>query len=144
MTGQQSTKIKWTKQFISILHTYTYECWKVRNEELHKKEEGGMTKKKKETLQQKIEELYNKGRDNLNEKEKKYFDMPAEQRKKKGIVSMELWIQIVEILFRKREEATQEKSDTWLTNSTPVRNWKDRYKGERDKQIYRLEELRIP
>ena len=84
MTGQQSTKIKWTKQFISILHTYTYECWKVRNEELHKKEEGGMTKKKKETLQQKIEELYNKGRDNLNEKEKKYFDMPAEQRKKRA------------------------------------------------------------
>ena len=57
---------------------------------------------------------------------------------------MELWIQIVEILFRKRGEATQEKLDTWLTNSTPVRNWKDRYKGERDKQIYRLEELRIP
>lgn len=143
-THQQSTKNIWPKKFVSIIHTYTYGCWKARNEELHNKEEGVLQYHKKLKLQQKIKELYKKGRDNLTDKEKRYFKLPVEQRIKKGVVSMSLWVQIVEILFRKRGETTQEKIDQWLIKSTPERNWKDKYKGERDKLIQMVEELRIP
>ena len=41
---------------------------------------------------------------------------------------MSLWITIVEAIFRKRGRARQTKINTWLTDTTPPRNWRDKYK----------------
>ena len=57
---------------------------------------------------------------------------------------MELWINIVEIIFRRRGEARQEKLDTWLTNRTPEKNWKDKYKEKLESTDKQGEEKRIP
>ena len=49
---------------------------------------------------------------------------------------MALWIKLVGAIFKRRGMARQERLDTWLTNSTPERNWKDRnkeqYHGQRN------------
>ena len=34
---------------------------------------------------------------------------------------------MVEAIFRQRGQARQERIDTWLTRTTPPRNWKDKY-----------------
>ena len=41
---------------------------------------------------------------------------------------MTLWIKLVEAIFKKRGQARQVKIDTWLTNTTPEKNWRDKYK----------------
>ena len=41
---------------------------------------------------------------------------------------MSLWITIVEAIFRKRGRAQQTKVNTWLTDTSPQRNWRDKYK----------------
>ena len=51
-----------------------------------------------------------------------------EQRQCKGIDSMYVWVTLVETIFRKRGSARQEKIDTWLTRTTPPKNWRDREK----------------
>ena len=45
--------------------------------------------------------------------------MPVEQRQKKGIESMTLWVTMLEAIFRKKGQAWQIKIDTWLTGTTP-------------------------
>lgn len=37
---------------------------------------------------------------------------------------------IVKVIFQTRGEARQETVDTWLTNITPQRNWRDKYKDD--------------
>lgn len=61
--------------------------------------------------------------------------MTIEQRKKKGVEVMMLWIKIVESIFKCRGQARQEQIDTWLTASNPVRNWKDRHRQKEDIEI---------
>ena len=61
------------------------------------------------------------------------FHLPVDQRKKKGIESMMLWINLVETIFRRRGQAHQVQIDDWLTGTTPVKDWKDKYKGEKIK-----------
>ena len=41
---------------------------------------------------------------------------------------MALWIQLVEAIFKRRRQARQEGLDIWLTGTTPVKSWKDRWK----------------
>ena len=118
----------WTPHIIRALHTYSYSLWKERNEYLHKKNEKPKREKRKQQLQERIASLYSRGRANLTDKEKKYFKLPLEIRQKKGLENMALWIKIVEAIFRRRGQARQELIDSWLTTSTPVKNWKDKYK----------------
>ena len=80
----------------------------------------------------------------MNEREQNYLNLPLEQRLKKGVVAMELWIQVVEIIFRKRGQATQEKIDTWLIKSTPAKNWKDKYKSVENRYTHQMEDPKIP
>ena len=55
---------------------------------------------------------------------------------------MQLWITMVEAIYKKRGEAKQLQIDTWLTSSTPGRNWKDKYKDTtKDPKEIQLEEV---
>ena len=45
---------------------------------------------------------------------------------------MQLWITLVEAIFRKRGQARQEQIDMWLTNTTTERMWRDRLKSQPD------------
>ena len=83
-------------------------------------------------LQQRIESLYKRGRANLTRKEHNYFKLPLEIRQRKGLENMALWIKMVEAIFKKRGQARQEIVDSWLTNSTPRRNWKVRHKEDEE------------
>ena len=38
------------------------------------------------------------------------------------------WITLVETIFRRRGQARQELMDTWLTETTPVRSWREKLK----------------
>ena len=127
-TTNPYTPSQWAKRTIEALHSYTFLTWKERNDILHKDKVKSKTAVKRSQLQQRIDSLYKRGRANLTLKEKRYFYLPVEQRQRKGIDHMTLWIQIVEAIFRKRGQARQEKIDSWLTGSTPSRNWKDKYK----------------
>ena len=43
---------------------------------------------------------------------------------------MTLWITLTESMFKKRGQARQERMDTWLTEITPEKMWKDRLKAD--------------
>ena len=90
--------------------------------------------RKRLELQNQIEVLYKQGRANLKPCEKRLFQLPVEQRQKKGIESMMLWINLVEAIFCRRGQAHQVQIDVWLTGTTPEMSWKDRYKNE-DSQV---------
>ena len=53
---------------------------------------------------------------------------------------MQLWITVVETIFRRRGQARQEQMDKWLTNTTPERTWRDRLKNQHE-QAHNLEGL---
>ena len=86
------------------------------------------TSQKSSQLQERIASLYNRRRANLTWNELKYFKLLIEQRQKKGIENMMLWITMVESIFCKRGEAMQLRLDTWLAGTTPPQNWRDKYK----------------
>ena len=88
--------------------------------------------------------LYQRGRANLTTRELKYFQLPVEKQIKRGVVAMELWIAVVEAIFRKRGQATQVKLDTWLTERIPEKNWKDKYKDRHGKENTQMMDLGIP
>ena len=119
---------QWTKNIIITLHTYAYSIWKGRNDILHKDSIKDCRKKKQEKLQQRVADLYGRGRANLTQKELNYFKVPVAVRQKKGLETMALWIRHVEEIFKKRGQSRQERVDTWLAVSTPERNWRDRWK----------------
>ena len=137
-------KEDWGKVLVGAIHTYTYSCWKDRNDAVHMRETGSKIRTKKQKQQERVVDLYGRGRDNLTIKERKYFKLPVEQRIKKGVTSMELWINIVEIIFKRRGETRQEKLDSWLTNSTPEKSWKDKYKYRAKSKDIKVEEIGIP
>ena len=125
---QTSTKKPWMKHIIIALHTYAYSLWKCRNDVLHKKSTKESRKSKREKLQQRVADLYDRGRANLTPKELNYFKVPVAIRQKKGLESMALWIQLVEAIFKRRGQARQELMDSWRTGSTPTQSWRDRLK----------------
>ena len=88
--------------------------WKVRNSIVHGKSEKSNKAIKKAQLQEKVAQLYNKGRANLTLKEKNYFKLPMEQRQQRGIESLSLWIRLVENVFQKRGAARQDTLDDWI------------------------------
>ena len=60
-----------------------------------------------------------------------YFKLPIEQRMKKGVESLQLWIKIVDSIFRKRGAARQEKIDKWMvTLSTDTDLTQPKIKGK--------------
>ena len=120
----------WTNDVITAIHTYTYSTWKERNNILHKHATKSTRALTKQALQDRIVTLYKQGRVNLNNYKLRYFKLPVEQRQKKGIENIQLWITLVETNFRKRGQATQVKMDTWLTQTTPERMWRNRLKSQ--------------
>ena len=121
-------KHDWKKHAVISLHNYTYSTWKARNDILHQHATKSAKAIKKQALQARITDLYQRGRANLKPRELGYFKLPLEQRIHKGTESMTLWIHLVEATFKLRGQARQEKLDTWLTGITPEKNWKDRKK----------------
>ena len=113
---------------ITIVHTYSYVVWKARNDILHKDTVKSQKVLRKQKLQDRVTYLYNRGRANLTPKELRYFKLPLDQRLKKGIESMKLQVKLVEAIFKQRGQARQEQIDTWLTQTTSTRNWRDMYK----------------
>ena len=111
-----SSKYEWSKEVIVSLHTYTYEMWKIRNGIIHGKTEKSQKAIKKAQLQQRVAQLYQKGRANLTLKEKNYFKLPVEQRQQRGVESLSLWIRIVENIFQQRGVARQETLDEWINS----------------------------
>ena len=136
-TSNKLSHEQWMKKLIVAIHTYTYSLWKARNDVLHKDKVKSKTALKRSKLQARIASLYDRGRANLTHNELKYFKLPVEQRQKKGVENMMLWITMVETIFRKRGEARQMHIDSWLTNSTPPKDWKDKFKetGRRTKNL---------
>ena len=122
------------KKLIVFIHNYSYSVWKLRNDILHNDKEKSKTAVKKIRLQERIAELYSRGWANLTHKELNYFKLPVEQRQRKGIESMSLWVTLVESIFRKRGRARQIKINTWLTGTTPPKNWRERKKHTTDCQ----------
>ena len=135
-TNSTASKYCWGKEIICSLHTYVYDVWKSRNDIVHGKTEKSLKQIKRANLQSKVEHLYKKGRANLNLKEKSYFKLPIEQRQKRGIESLSLWVQIVECMFKRRGAARQEKIDDWLITdkSSPadLRQPKGKHKNNDD------------
>ena len=121
---------QWTSNVIKALHTYAFSMWKSRNDILHNDKVKSVKARKRGALQDRIDELYKRVRTNLKDSEKRYFHLPVEQRKMKGIEAMTLWIELVEAIFRKRGQAHQTNIDDWLTGTTPEKNWKDKYKSD--------------
>lgn len=126
--SSKMSSLQWMKNVITGIHTYLYSLWKIRNDVLHKDKVKSKKAIKRSKLQHRIALLYDKGRANLTSKELRYFKLPVQQRQRKGVENIQLWITMVEAIFKKRGEATQMQIDTWLTNSTLRRNWKDKYK----------------
>ena len=118
-SGTKRSKYQWGKEVVIATHTYVYDCWKVRNDIIHGKTEKSQKAIKKAELQNKVVQLYSKGRANLSLREKNYFNVPLGIRLKKGTESLSLWIQIVESIFRRKGAARQEKLDVWLEHVNP-------------------------
>lgn len=121
--------MSWSKNLTITLHTYSYSVWKAHNDVLHKDAKRTKYELPKQNLQDRIADLYTRGRGNLTPKELVYFKLLLEQRQRKWIEAMSLWIKLVEAIFRKRGEAHQQKLDEWITRSSlPDQHWKDKYK----------------
>lgn len=67
--------------------------------------------------------LYKRGRTTL-------IQTSGRAETKKGIEAMMLWITLSESIFKKRGQARQERMNTWLTETTPEKMWKDRLKAD--------------
>ena len=76
---------QWTKNIIITLHTYAYSTWKSRNDILHKESIKDSRKKKREKLQQRVSDLYGRGRANLTQKELNYFKVPVAVQQKRDL-----------------------------------------------------------
>ena len=124
----QQGKKDWQKEVIIALHSYSYGTWKIRNEHEHGTSAHSSRAQKRERLQNKIQQLYDKPRHILRKKDRVHFKLPVQQRKQKSLEAMELWILMIESIFKQRLEEGTRTLDTWLTNSTPNRDWKDKYK----------------
>ena len=57
--------------------------WKARNNVLHKDKVKSKYILRKQHLQERIDDLYKRGRENLTMKELIYFKLPVEQREKR-------------------------------------------------------------
>ena len=112
-----TSKYNWGKEVVCSLHIYLYETWKLQNEIVHRKSKKSQKHLKQIQLQERVADLYQKGRANLSLKEKSYFKLPLEQQQKRDINLLSLWIQIVECIFKNKGAARQETIDNWLTQS---------------------------
>ena len=127
-TSNSQRQENWTKEVITIIHTYVLEIWKERNEVEHGITVEKTLQRRREKAKKRVAELYQRNRKNLTAAEKNYFKVPIAIRKKLPIDSMEIWIKQVEMIFKKRKEKTQTKMDSWLNRTTPVKSWKERLK----------------
>ena len=113
----------WERNLVILLQQYTLSIWDKRNKLLH-----GETKKENKEIRlhkcrDKVRTLYKYPRQELTIKERRYFNLPLRYRLKGSISAMELWIEVVETIYRKKEQSEQGKITNWLylherTNST--------------------------
>ena len=127
-TTTAATKKEWSKELIIALHTFTYGTWKLQNEYEHGNSEHSAQTQRRQRLQKRIIELYNKPRNNLKKADLRHFNVPVQQRIHRSMEAMELWIVMLESIFRQQQKQNTRTLDTWLTLTTPEQNWKDRYK----------------
>ena len=113
-TRQLTGKI-WGKKIVTMLQTYTYQCWKSRNHIKHGTEKEESIKEERKGLKKKIRDLYKQRKEIRNEKEQQHFYMPVHKRTNQGTHSMKIWISTAEEIVRmNREKATQNTIDRWL------------------------------
>ena len=53
-------------------------------------------------------------REKLKKEEKKFFKLPKEIRKRKGLEAMRLWIESVEIIFQQSMHRDKRRKITWF------------------------------
>ena len=95
---------------ITSLHTYTYSVWKWRNDILHKDAVKSIKVLRRQRLQQRTTDLYQRGRANFTPRqEENYFKLPLEQRLRKGTESLTVWIRLVEAIFRSEDKLDKKK-----------------------------------
>ena len=112
---------KWGASVIHELLKYNYECWKTRNEFLHKGQDDA---EKRIELQQTVRRLYLDPDRFLNytREKRRLFNVPLEKKLKCSTSTLESWIDIVELRLRlDREENARRTIVRWL-----------RYKSDRN------------
>ena len=107
-------------------------CWKERNEIEHGKAQVEDLVQRKMVLHKRMRELYKRKRTKLTLDERKLFALPQHMRKKTSAEAIEIWIQRAEATFSKYREKVQVKVDTWLTERTPIKSWRERLRKDNE------------
>ena len=125
-------KTAWDALFVEVIHEYTYEIWKKRNEILHGKEYKIAKQKRIDRCREKIKEMYKRNRTHLNDYEKRLFALPCKARLRKGINSMEAWLTLVSSIFK---DAT-DKNGKQLPEKgqTTIMDWMIREFGSKEER----------
>ena len=101
--------------FLTILTDYSYDCWKLRNEAVHRvlTKEGRVIKKAR--LVEQVRCLYKKKKELSGNPLRKVFNMCVEKRLQQGVHSLILWIgKAEEVIILHREESDKTTIDRWL------------------------------
>ena len=109
---------QWCSTVILEVLQYSYECWKIRNEYLHK---ATSSEEKRLELQQTVRQLYVDPDRFLNysREKRRLFSVPLEKKLKCSNSILESWIDIVEMRLRlDREENTRRTIICWLRNKS--------------------------
>ena len=106
---------RWKKRFVTILGEYSLECWRLRNEILHGKDQEESSKIQLKKMRKKARLLYGKKEEIRGTKNYRIFEMPLYKRLRFGIQSITLWVGMAEeVLKLHRENATRRTIHTWL------------------------------
>lgn len=93
--------------------------WQQRNNILHEAKNQPNFPKKKYALKQRVKELYKVPRIHLNKEDKRLFKLPLNQRCKGSATSIILWINMVEMMFKKAKTGNQKTITQWTEEMHP-------------------------
>ena len=106
---------RWKQMFSTILSDFCMECWQMRNEVLHGKDNDESKKLKIKNIKGKVRQLYKCKEILRGTKNYKIFEMPLYKRLRYGIQSITLWVGMAEeVLKLHRENATKMTIVHWL------------------------------
>ena len=106
---------RWKKMFSTIMAEYSLECWKMRNESIHGKENGDSRLLRKEKIGKLIKGLYGKKKELNKKMRRRVFSMPLEKRLRMGIQSSTIWVKLAEeVLRRHRDNLSKNTLHHWL------------------------------
>ena len=123
-TSKKLQPKQWNTTIIQWLLEYSWEMWKERNQALHGTNMKETREKRLEQLRREVGYLYsrvaNLPKPHSNDV-KQMFKLKEENRKKKGVVALETWINIATKIVKVAEEAApklkQTELDEWLNRT---------------------------